>query len=78
MKKEFKALIIVERTTSWPEFSVARTFTAENVVLIFDKAWLYRYPRPKMVVQDNGGDFNGFKFQEMMSSYAIIAKSTTV
>ena len=31
-----------------------------------------------MIVHDNGGEFNGFEFQEMLSSYAIVAKSTTV
>ena len=31
-----------------------------------------------MVVHDNGGEFNGFEFREMMSSYAIIAKTETV
>ena len=42
-KKEFKALTMVERATSWPEFAVARTFTAEHVSLLFDKDWLCRY-----------------------------------
>ena len=78
VKKEFKALTILERATSWLEFAVARTFTVEHVSLLFDKGWLCRYPRPKMVVHDNGGEFNRFEFQEMISSYAIVAKPTTV
>ena len=78
IKKELQALTMVERATSWPGFTVARTFTTEHVALLFDKGWLCRYPRPKMVVHDNGDEFNGFKFQEMMSSYAIIAKPTTI
>ena len=57
---------------------MARTFTAEQISLLFDKDWLYRYPRPKMVVHDNGGELNGFEFQEMLSSCAIVAKPTTV
>ena len=50
MKKEFKYLITVERTTSWLEFSVAKIFTAEHVALLLDKSWLCRYPQPKLVV----------------------------
>ena len=69
---------MVERATSWPKFLEARTFTAGYVSLLFDKDWLCRYPRPKMDVHDNGGEFNGFEFQEILSSYAIVAKPTTV
>lgn len=73
-----KAITMVERATSWSEFAVARTVTVEHVALLFDNGWLCRYPRPKIVVHDNGGEFNGFEIQETMSSYTIIAKPTTV
>ena len=52
--------------------------TSLNFATQFDKAWLCRYPRPKEIVHDNGGEFTGFEFQELASSYGIKLKPTTV
>lgn len=45
---------------------------------IFDKEWLCRYHRPTTIIHDTGNEFNALEFQELLQSYGIFAKSTTV
>ena len=73
-----QALTMVDKATSWPEIAQADEKDAELIARLFDREWLCRYPRPKKVVHDNGGEFTGFEFQEMLSSYGIEAAPTTI
>ena len=50
----------------------------ETIAMLFDKAWLCRYPRPRRVVYDYGSEFIGFEFQELLLSYGIEPVLTTV
>ena len=43
-----------------------------------DSAWLCRYPRPDSIIFDNGGEFTGREFQELLCSYGIERLPTTV
>ena len=69
---------MVDRATSWPEFAAAKKFLSAEVSQLFDKEWLCRYPRPTALIHDNGNEFNSLEFQELLQSYGIIAKPTTV
>ncbi len=44
----------------------------------FDQVWLCSKPRPQIIVHNNGTEFTGAEFQEMLSSYDIEAEQTTV
>ena len=52
--------------------------SAETVALVFDRNWLSRYPRPFQVIHDNGSEFVGAEFQEILESYGIKSLCTTV
>ena len=69
---------MVDACTGWSEF--ARIDTAASLVVskIFDREWLCRYARPRKVVHDNGNAFMGCEFQELLESYGIESKPTTV
>jgi hypothetical protein len=69
---------MVDACTGWSEF--ARIDTAASLVVskIFDREWLCRYARPRKVVHDNGKEFMGCEFQELLESYGIESKPTTV
>ena len=69
---------MVDKATTWPEILSAPTKDSEFISQLFDRTWLCRYPRPVKVVHDNGGEFTGFEFQEMLSSYGIKGVPTTV
>ena len=78
LTKEVKALTIVDRATAWPEFVAAKRFNSAYVTELFDFEWLCCYPRPITVIHDNGGEFTGNEFQEVLQSYGIEAVPTTV
>ena len=51
---------------------------AASIARLFDQEWLCRYPRPARVIHDNGNEFLGAEFQEMLHSFDITPKPTTV
>jgi transposase InsO family protein len=44
---------------------------------LFNKQWVSRYPRPKMVIYDNGSEFKLY-FEELCETYKIKRKPTSV
>ena len=72
------ALTMIDRATGWVEFVIASDSTALVNAILFDKEWLCRYSRPFIVIHDNGGEFIGHEFQEMIGSYGIKYQPTTV
>jgi transposase InsO family protein len=75
---EIQLLSMADVCTNWSEF--ARIHSANSIATAksFDKYWLCRYPRPKECRHDNGNEFMGMEFQEMLASYGITSKPTTV
>jgi hypothetical protein len=76
--EKIQALTIIDKATGWPEFVALRNKTSYHVAISFDSKWLCRYPRPAQVVFDNGTEFTGQKFQELLESYGIKPVATTV
>ena len=62
----------------WPEVARVANNKAWYIAKVFDNTWLCRYPRPKLVVFDNGNEFLGEEFQELLESYAIKGVPTMV
>ena len=71
-------LTIIDMATRWIEIATLSDRTSEGVALTFDRMWLSRYPRPMNVIHDNGKEFVGEEFQELLASYGIGSKVTTV
>ena len=78
IKRDLQALTIVDRATGWPELIPTKTKESLEVSELFDNQWLCRYPRPVRVIHDNGSEFIGMEFQEMLSSYGIKPEPTSV
>mmetsp|Transcript_27299 Transcript_27299/g.56590 ORF Transcript_27299/g.56590 Transcript_27299/m.56590 type:complete len:225 (+) Transcript_27299:65-739(+) len=60
------------------EFAPMLNKTAIHTAKLFDKYWLCHYPRPRIAIFDNGTKFIGTHFQEMLASYNIQPRPTTV
>ena len=45
---------------------------------ILDQVWFCRYPRPLRCITDNGGEFLGTEFQELLRSYGVQHVPTTI
>ena len=41
----------------------------EEIAQIVDDQWFNRYPRPIYCIHDNGGEFIGSEFEDMLKSY---------
>ena len=67
---------MIDPATSW--FEIARIYSksSEEAQRIFDSTWLARYPRPKEIGFDNGGEFKQL-FSELCQNMGIKEKPTT-
>ena len=51
--------------------------TLRHVSRVFARSWLARYPMPIKCIHDNGGEFLGAEFQDLLAFYDIRSASTT-
>jgi len=72
------AMTICDPVTGWFEIVEIPDKTAETAGKKLDQVWLCRYPRPVRCIYDNGSEFLGKDFQEMLESMGIEAVPTTV
>ncbi|MGH7973972.1 MAG: hypothetical protein ACREBR_00500 [bacterium] len=72
------ALTIIDPSTSWIEIIEIPDKNARTVAIMLDRHWFCRYPRPLFCTYDNGNEFLGFEFQEMLDSYGVLTKPTTI
>jgi transposase InsO family protein len=75
---EFWALTCIDPVTNLTELIRIENKTSEHIAQQFRNAWLSRYPRPVACVYDNGGEFTGFPFQDLLYRAAIQPKCITV
>ena len=71
-------LTVMDLATRWIELIRLPCKDSDVVAMAFDREWLSRYPRPIRCIHDQGSEFMGEEFQEMLSSYGITASPTTV
>jgi len=74
---ELLALTMIDPATSWFKICKIPNKESETVALALDRQWLCRYPRPTYITYDQGGEFTGKEFQELLDSYGIKAKPAT-
>jgi hypothetical protein len=75
---EIHGLTMVDACAQWADATVLLNSTAKYAAEKFDQVWLCSKPRPRFIVHNNGTEFTGAEFQEMLSLYNIEAKQTTV
>ena len=76
-KHSFDALTMIDPATGWFEVVQVKRRTAEVVAAAFDDTWLSRYPRPKYIGYDNGGENKGL-FKEMIKNYGLKGKPSSL
>ena len=79
-KEELKlnCLTMIDMATRWFEIARIPDASSDTVAKIFDKVWFCRYPRPVKCIHDNGTEFMGESFQELLRSYGVKSRPTTV
>jgi transposase InsO family protein len=74
----FKALTIIDMVTNLVELVRLDNGSAAHAALQFENTWLAQYPRPDLVIHDQGKDFVGFHFQQMLQRNGVSSRPTTV
>jgi len=74
---EFNALTCIDMVTNLVEIIRVDRKTSAHIRSKFEQSWLARYPWPKRCVHDNGGEFNGHEFQELLVQCQIKDVPTT-
>ncbi|DBA04493.1 TPA: hypothetical protein N0F65_011041 [Lagenidium giganteum] len=77
-RKKYSAMTMIDPATGWFEVKAVTDKEAKTAAHILDNEWFCRYPRPEFCVYDQGCEFTGFEFQEMLESYGVKARPTTV
>ena len=77
-KVEIHALTIVEAAMGLTEIVPIKKKDNLYIAEAFNNTYLSRYPRPTYVLHDNGGEFTGGEFQQLLTSLGIKDKLTTV
>ena len=74
---EFSALTSIDMVTNLVELIRIENRTSNHVAQQFENSWLSRYPRPNRCVHDNGGEFIGWEFQQLLQQAGIADVPTT-
>lgn len=72
------ALTMMDEVMAWIEIMPITNKKSEEIALLEDSEWFNRYPRPVNCIHDNGTEFTGEEFQELLVSYGVKSKPTTV
>ena len=68
---EFNALTSIDTTLNLVEMIRIDEKSSQHVRNKFEQSWLSRYPWPERCIHDNGGEFVGFEFQQLLSVCAM-------
>ena len=74
----FRALTIIDTVTNYLEIVRIQNASARHVGHQFNQTWLSQYPRPEWVIFDQGSEFIGRDFQQVLELHGIKDVPTTV
>ena len=74
---EFNALTCIDPVTNLTELTRVDRKTSRHITRKFEQTWLSRYPWPRNCIHDNGGEFTGWEFQQLLQRTNIKDKPTT-
>jgi ABC-type proline/glycine betaine transport system substrate-binding protein len=74
--EELLELTMIDPSTGWFVVKDMKDKSAKESMNKFDDVWLSRYPRPKYIGFDNGGEYKKI-FEELVNSYGIKKKDST-
>ena len=75
---KFWALMMIDPILGWFEAEVIMEKSSATVGNKFDTTWLCRYPRPLYCIHDQGTEFTGPGFQNILCENGIQCKPTSV
>ena len=76
-KLKLMAMTAIDPATGFFKIIKLQDQTAESTALALDEMWLTQFPRPVRCVHDNGTEFTGGQFQDMLKSHGTKDVPTT-
>lgn len=73
-----RALTSIDTDTNLADACLISQQSSGHVAMKFHNLWLCRYPKPGRCIHDNGGEFIGPEFQQLLQYYHIQDVPTTV
>jgi len=77
-KLSISAITMIDVTTTLSEPIGIDNKTSQHCTMQFENNWLARYPRPIRCIHDQGTEFTGLAFQNMLHVNGIKSRPTTV
>jgi transposase InsO family protein len=74
---KFHALTIIDLVSNLVEIVRLDNKTSQHTALQFINTWLARYPKPTSCIYDQGSEFTGWAFQEMLQHHNIQRRPTS-
>ena len=71
MALTFQALTVIDTATNFCEIIRIYDKTARHVGLQLENSWLSRYPRPVRCLFDQGGEFIGHAFTQVLRNHGV-------
>ena len=78
IEHRIQVMSMVDARTGWLELALIPSTNSRSYANQFDMQWLCCYSQPTECGHDNGGEFISEVFQELLISYDIKSKPTTV
>ena len=75
---QFRAVTCIDAVINLPEVIPMDKAKSKTVANAFEDKWLSRYPRPMRYIHDNGNEFLGPEFEQMLARNSIESILTTV
>jgi transposase InsO family protein len=75
---QFRALTIIDLVTNLVEIVRLNSKSSRDVTFAFVNTWLAQYPKPVSCIFDQGTEFTGYEFQDMLERNYIEKRVTTV
>jgi len=70
-KVQFTALTAIDTVTGLVELQRLENKTSADVARQFENCWLSQYPRPLNCIHNQGGEFTGYSFQQLLHRHNI-------
>ena len=68
---------MINPATSWSKIVEVNKKSSETISLKVDREWFNNYPHPTLVTFDQGCEFTGKEFQNLLKSYSVTPKPST-
>eukprot|EP00957_Ditylum_brightwellii_P107358 8191897-Ditylum_brightwellii.AAC.1 len=62
---------MINLATLWFEIKAILNNEGKTVTLAVNREWFCHYTMPREVTHDQGGEFTGIEFQQLLKSYGI-------